>query len=45
MAVEIRVPQMGESVTEAVVGQWLKKEGDTVLSAHKGWVKYVPGAD
>jgi len=30
MAVEIRVPQMGESVTEAVVGQWLKKEGDTV---------------
>ena len=44
MAVEIRVPQMGESVTEAVVGQWLKKEGDTVLSAQKGWVKYVPGA-
>jgi len=32
MAVEIRVPQMGESVTEAVVvDQWLKKEGDTVL--------------
>jgi 2-oxoglutarate dehydrogenase E2 component (dihydrolipoamide succinyltransferase) len=30
MAVEIRVPQMGESVTEAVVGQWLKKEGDAV---------------
>lgn len=30
MSVEIRVPQMGESVTEAVVGQWLKKEGDAV---------------
>src|SRR5438270_7769710 len=30
MPVEIRVPQMGESVTEAVVGQWLKKEGDSV---------------
>src|SRR4051794_24209916 len=30
MAVEIRVPQMGESVTEGVVGPWLKKEGDPV---------------
>ncbi len=30
MSVEIRVPQLGESVTEAVVGRWLKKEGDTV---------------
>ena len=30
MSVEIRVPQMGESVTEAVVGQWLKKLGDRV---------------
>ncbi|WOI54677.1 2-oxoglutarate dehydrogenase complex dihydrolipoyllysine-residue succinyltransferase [Parvularcula sp. LCG005] len=27
---EIRVPTLGESVTEATVGQWLKKEGDTV---------------
>jgi len=30
MSVEIRVPQLGESVTEAVVGRWLKKEGDAV---------------
>jgi 2-oxoglutarate dehydrogenase E2 component (dihydrolipoamide succinyltransferase) len=30
MAAEIRVPQMGESVTEGVVGPWLKKEGDPV---------------
>jgi len=30
MAVEIRVPQFGESVTEAVVGRWLKQEGDTI---------------
>jgi 2-oxoglutarate dehydrogenase E2 component (dihydrolipoamide succinyltransferase) len=30
MAAEIRVPQMGESVAEAVVGPWLKKEGDLV---------------
>jgi 2-oxoglutarate dehydrogenase E2 component (dihydrolipoamide succinyltransferase) len=27
---EIRVPTLGESVTEATVGQWLKKEGDPV---------------
>jgi len=30
MPVEIRVPQMGESVVEATIARWLKKEGDTV---------------
>ncbi len=30
MAVEIRVPTLGESVTEATVGQWYKKPGDAV---------------
>ncbi len=30
MASEIRVPTLGESVTEATVGQWLKKSGDAV---------------
>ena len=30
MATEIRVPIMGESVTEATVGQWLKQVGDAV---------------
>jgi 2-oxoglutarate dehydrogenase E2 component (dihydrolipoamide succinyltransferase) len=30
MTTEIKVPQMGESVVEATVGEWLKKEGDTV---------------
>ncbi|MEO1207350.1 MAG: 2-oxoglutarate dehydrogenase complex dihydrolipoyllysine-residue succinyltransferase [Pseudomonadota bacterium] len=30
MAVEIRVPTLGESVTEATVGQWFKKPGDAV---------------
>lgn len=30
MTVEIRVPVLGESVTEATVGQWFKKVGDTV---------------
>jgi 2-oxoglutarate dehydrogenase E2 component (dihydrolipoamide succinyltransferase) len=30
MATEIRVPSLGESVTEATVGTWLKKVGDAV---------------
>ena len=30
MAVEIKVPTMGESITEATVGQWFKQEGDAV---------------
>jgi len=30
MAIEIRVPTLGESVTEATVGQWFKKPGDAV---------------
>ncbi|MEN8723340.1 MAG: 2-oxoglutarate dehydrogenase complex dihydrolipoyllysine-residue succinyltransferase [Alphaproteobacteria bacterium] len=30
MAVEIRVPTLGESVTEATVGQWFKAVGDAV---------------
>src|SRR3954468_3821165 len=30
MATEIRVPTLGESVTEAIVGQWYKKVGDAV---------------
>jgi len=32
MPAEIRVPQMGESVTEATILRWLKKEGDSVAS-------------
>ena len=30
MAVEIRVPPLGESVVEATVGRWTKKQGDRV---------------
>jgi 2-oxoglutarate dehydrogenase E2 component (dihydrolipoamide succinyltransferase) len=30
MTVEIRVPVLGESVTEATVGQWFKQVGDSV---------------
>ncbi|MTD94887.1 2-oxoglutarate dehydrogenase complex dihydrolipoyllysine-residue succinyltransferase [Hyphomicrobium sp. xq] len=30
MATEIRVPTLGESITEATVGKWFKKSGDAV---------------
>ncbi|MBD0354568.1 MAG: 2-oxo acid dehydrogenase subunit E2, partial [Rubrobacteraceae bacterium] len=32
MAVEIHVPELGESVADATVGRWLKQEGDEVKS-------------
>ncbi len=30
MSVDVTVPQLGESIVEATVGQWLKHEGETV---------------
>jgi 2-oxoglutarate dehydrogenase E2 component (dihydrolipoamide succinyltransferase) len=30
MATEIRVPTLGESVTEATIGKWFKKVGEAV---------------
>jgi 2-oxoglutarate dehydrogenase E2 component (dihydrolipoamide succinyltransferase) len=30
MAIELKIPSVGESVTEVEIGQWLKSEGDTV---------------
>ncbi len=30
MATEIRVPALGESITEATIGKWMKQAGDTV---------------
>ena len=30
MPVEVRVPALGESVVEATVGQWARREGDAV---------------
>ncbi len=30
MSIEIRVPALGESVTEATVGKWFKNSGDAV---------------
>jgi 2-oxoglutarate dehydrogenase E2 component (dihydrolipoamide succinyltransferase) len=32
MATEIRVPTLGESVTEATIGKWFKKPGEQVLA-------------
>src|ERR1051326_528345 len=33
MATEIRVPNLGESIVEATVGQWFKQAGDAVAAA------------
>src|SRR5690349_1950617 len=30
MPVDIRVPSVGESITEAVLARWLKQDGETV---------------
>ena len=30
MATEVKVPSLGESVTEASVGEWLKEAGESV---------------
>src|SRR5690625_1393236 len=30
MAIELKVPEVGESVTEVFIGSWLKQEGDSV---------------
>lgn len=32
MSVELKVPQVGESITEVQIGDWLKKEGDAVAA-------------
>jgi 2-oxoglutarate dehydrogenase E2 component (dihydrolipoamide succinyltransferase) len=30
MSLEVKIPSVGESVTEALLVQWLKNDGDTV---------------
>ena len=30
MALELKVPPIGESITEVQIGAWLKRVGDTV---------------
>ena len=32
MAIDIKVPTLGESVTEATIGRWFKKAGETVAA-------------
>ena len=32
MATDVKVPTLGESITEATLGQWLKKPGDSVTA-------------
>mgnify|MGYP002780759253 CR=1 FL=1 len=30
MALEVKIPTVGESITEVTIAKWLKKDGDTV---------------
>ena|SRR6185436_15076937 len=30
MAIELKVPEVGESITEVEIGDWLKRKGETV---------------
>lgn len=30
MAIELKIPEVGESISEVEIGEWLKKKGDTV---------------
>src|SRR5436190_23453094 len=32
MATDVKVPTLGESITEATIGQWLKKPGEAVAA-------------
>jgi len=32
MSIDVKVPTLGESITEATVGEWLKKPGDSVAA-------------
>ena len=32
MSTEVKVPVLGESITEATLGEWLKKPGDAVAA-------------
>ena len=41
MAVELKVPPLGESITEAVVGKWNKKPGDAVSAGYESGVLTV----
>ena len=35
--IEIKVPQLGESISEAFVGEWYVKEGAYVAPTAKSW--------
>jgi len=30
MAIELKIPEVGESITEVQIGPWLKSEGESV---------------
>ena len=37
MAVEVIVPQLGESIREVQIVEWLKQEGDAVEKDEASW--------
>jgi hypothetical protein len=39
---EIRVPTLGESVTEATIAQWFKKQGETPYRSTSRWSSWRP---
>ena len=51
MTIEVKVPTVGESVTEVTIEQWLKREGEAIerdkgclrIAGHQ-FVLRVPGA-
>ena len=43
MSIEVRVPTLGESVTEATIATWFKKPGDSVAIKDVGTVTLTRG--
>ena len=35
MPIELKVPEVGESITEVMIGTWKKREGDAVAAVSK----------
>ena len=35
MSIEIKVPSLGESITEATVSKWMKKEGESEVDGER----------
>ena len=45
MSTEVKVPVLGESITEATLGEWLKKTGDTCVFQTEDDMTYIERND